>query len=158
MDKNILLPVALQLIGTIVVFVEVIVPSGGLLAILALSLFGYSIYFAIENISMAVGLGFVCADMVILPIVVVIGFKYLAKSSATLSKELSSESGVSSQSKELETLMGEEGVATSDLRPSGTALIDNKRVDVVSRGDYISKSSKIIVHKVTGNQIIVKKL
>jgi membrane-bound serine protease (ClpP class) len=158
MDKIFILPIALQLIGTIVVFVEVIIPSGGLLGILALSLFGYSIYFVIENISMAVGIGFVCADLVILPVVVVVGFKYLAKSSATLSKELSSESGVSSQSKEFEDFLGEEGVATSDLRPSGTALINNKRIDVVSRGDYISKSSKIIVHKVTGNQIIVNKL
>ncbi|MCP4160660.1 MAG: serine protease [Deltaproteobacteria bacterium] len=158
MGKDLILPIVLQVIGIVVVFAEVIIPSGGLLAIMASGLFGYSLYMVFTGISTAMGMGFVAADLVILPIVIVYSFKVLAKSPATLSTELSSDKGFTSQSVELEELLGLEGVATSDLRPSGTALIDKKRVDVVSRGDYISKSTKIVVHKITGNQIIVKKL
>ncbi len=35
------------------------------------------------------------------------------------------------------------------------AIIDGKRVDVVTRGEYIEKDSEITVTAVTGNQIIV---
>ena len=48
-----------------------------------------------------------------------------------------------------------EGVAVTDLRPSGMAMIDNKRVDVVTRGEYIEKNTELTVHSVSGNQIIV---
>jgi membrane-bound serine protease (ClpP class) len=37
------------------------------------------------------------------------------------------------------------------------AIIDGKRVDVVTRGEYIEKDSAIMVIAVTGNQIIVRK-
>jgi membrane-bound serine protease (ClpP class) len=52
--------------------------------------------------------------------------------------------------------MGREGKSVTDLRPGGTAIIDDKRLDVVSRGEYIEKGSNLIVVEVTGNQIIVR--
>ena len=42
------------------------------------------------------------------------------------------------------------------ILPGGTAIIDNKRLDVVSRGEYIDKDRNLIVVEVTGNQIIVR--
>ena len=42
------------------------------------------------------------------------------------------------------------------ILPGGTAIIDNKRLDVVSRGEYIEKDRNLIVVEVTGNQIIVR--
>jgi membrane-bound serine protease (ClpP class) len=67
------------------------------------------------------------------------------------------EEGVQSQSPELEMYLGMEGFAATDLRPSGVAFIDGKRLDVVSRGEYLEKASNIVVIAVTGNQIIVSK-
>jgi len=59
---------------------------------------------------------------------------------------------------ELEEFMGQKGKSLSILRPSGSARINGKRLDVVSRGEYIDKDKKIIVISVTGNQIIVKEV
>ena len=81
----------------------------------------------------------------------------LARSPATLRKTLSRQEGVSSQSPELVRYIDMQGTAVTILRPAGMALIDGKRVDVVTRGEYIEKDAAIIVTAVTGNQIIVRK-
>ncbi|HIJ79327.1 MAG: serine protease [Desulfobulbaceae bacterium] len=150
------LPLFLQLVGVGVIIAEVILPSGGLLSALAIGIFGYSLYIVFQEMSMAVAMTFVAADIVLIPMVVIISFKMLANSPVTLKAELKSEDGVTSQAPELENLLGKEGVVLSSLRPSGSALIDGHRVDVVSRGEFIEKDSKVIVEVVTGNQVIVK--
>jgi membrane-bound serine protease (ClpP class) len=37
------------------------------------------------------------------------------------------------------------GVAATDLRPSGTAIIDDERVDVVTEGPWIEEGSRVVV-------------
>ncbi|MBU1171790.1 MAG: serine protease [Proteobacteria bacterium] len=155
--KSLLLPFILQLLGIAIVIVEVIVPTGGILALVATAMIGYSLYIVFSVVSTGAGMIFVVADLILIPISLVVGFKLLAKSPATLKKSLSSDQGVQSQSPEMEQYIGMEGVAITDLRPSGTALINGKRLDVVSRGEYLERSSEVVVLSVTGNQIIVSK-
>ncbi len=157
MDNNLILPLILQLAGAIVIIAEIILPSGGLLSILAIGLFGYSLYAVFTTISPSAGLAFIIADAIVIPAIIIIGLKFLAKSPATLKTTLSKDDGVISQSPDLEKYIGMEGIALTDLRPAGTARIDGNRLDVVSRGEYIDKATEIIVHSVTGNQIIVSK-
>ncbi|MCP4695161.1 MAG: serine protease, partial [Desulfobacterales bacterium] len=64
---------------------------------------------------------------------------------------------VLSQAPDLEKYLDLPGVAVTDLRPAGVARVDGRRLDVVSRGEYVDKDSEIVVIKVTGNQIVVKK-
>ncbi|MBF0225478.1 MAG: serine protease [Desulfobacterales bacterium] len=154
---NIFWVIVLQIIGVLVVIAEVIIPSAGVLAILALGILGYSLFIAFMEISTMIGTIILGADIIIMPFVLVTSFKLLAKSPITLRKTLLSSEGVTSQSSELQTYMDKTGTSLSDLRPSGTALIDNKRIDVVTRGEYIEKNLTIIVISVKGNQIIVRK-
>lgn len=149
--------VLLQFLGVGVIIAEIILPSGGLLSLLAATILGYSLYVVFHEVSTSAGYLFVAADVVSLPVLVIVGLKLLAKSPVTLRKKLSREEGVVSQSPELEKYLGMEGEAVTDLHPGGTAVINGKRLDVVSRGDYIVKGTKLIVWKVTGNQIIVRK-
>ncbi len=155
--NHLLLPIVLQIIGILVIIAEVIVPTGGILALVSTGLIGGSLYLVFTQASSSAGIVFVMADLIVIPASVFIGFKLLARSPAALKKSLSREDGVQSQSPELEGYLGVEGVAVTDLRPSGVALIDGKRLDVVSRGEYLEKSSNIVVMAVTGNQIIVSK-
>lgn len=55
----------------------------------------------------------------------------------------------------LEALQGKTGEATSDLRPSGFAIIDGRRTDVVTEGEMISKGSKVKVIEIEGNRVVV---
>ncbi len=149
--------ILLQLLGVGVIIAEIILPSGGLLSLLAISILGYSLYVVFHDVSTSIGYLFVAADVLLLPVLIIVGLKLLAKSPVTLKKKLSKKEGVVSQSPELEKHLGMEGETVTDLHPGGTALINGKRVDVVSRGDYIEKGTEIVVWKVTGNQIIVRK-
>ena len=155
--KEFFVPVLLQLAGVIIIIAEIFLPSGGLLALVAAGLFGYSLFIVFHDISTMAGTYFVLADLFMIPVLVVVGLKILARSPATLRETLSSDRGVVSQSPELGSFMGCEGKSVTDLHPSGTAIIDDTRVDVVSRGEYIDKDSNLIVVEVTGNQIIVRK-
>jgi membrane-bound serine protease (ClpP class) len=50
------------------------------------------------------------------------------------------------------------GVALSDLRPSGYARIGNRRVDVVTRGDYIATGEPIEVIADEGYRRVVRRV
>ncbi|MDE3001265.1 MAG: nodulation protein NfeD [Gemmatimonadota bacterium] len=54
-------------------------------------------------------------------------------------------------------LLGKEGVAFTPLRPSGTGLIEGRRVNVAADGEFIEKNSPITVIEVEGNRIVVRK-
>ena len=55
-----------------------------------------------------------------------------------------------------EALLGQEGVAHSDLRPGGTAYFGDRKLDVVTFGDYIQKQSPVRIVEVHGNRIVVE--
>jgi membrane-bound ClpP family serine protease len=156
MNNAIHVPVFLQLVGILVIIAEIILPSGGILAILATGLFGYSLYLVFTNISASAGMAFIIADLIIVPILLYFGIKFLAKSPVTLRTKLSREDGVTAQSSDQNDYLGSVGLAITDLRPSGVATIDDQRLDVVTRGEYLEKQTEIIVIAVRGNQIVVK--
>lgn len=150
------LAILLQLAGIVVIIAEIFIPSGGLISIIAIILFGYSLFLVFHDISVTTGIIFISADVIIIPVLVLVGLRLLARSPAMLKRELSRAAGVTSQSATLADYLGKEGTAACDLRPAGRAVIEGKRVDVVSRGEYIDKGSAIVVTAVTGNQIIVR--
>ena len=156
MRSDINLTIILQLVGIIVVIAEIIIPSGGILSILAVAVFGYSLYIVFSQVSASAGMVFAMADLVLIPILVYFGFKMLARSPVTLRARLSKQDGVTSQDVQQNRYLGMAGRSVTDLRPSGVASIDQQRIDVVTRGEYIEKQTEIIVIAVRGNQIIVK--
>jgi membrane-bound serine protease (ClpP class) len=53
--------------------------------------------------------------------------------------------------------LGKSGTALSPLRPAGIAEIEGERVDVVSEGDLIEAGVPIVVTRVDGNRIVVRR-
>jgi membrane-bound serine protease (ClpP class) len=53
--------------------------------------------------------------------------------------------------------LGKHGTAISPLRPAGIAEIDGERVDVVSDGEFIDVGMPIVVTRVDGNRIVVRR-
>ena len=64
---------------------------------------------------------------------------------------------VNSQSDPVNSLLGREGKTLTDLKPSGSAMIDGERVDVVSDGEFIPKESNVVVSKHEGLRVLVEK-
>jgi membrane-bound serine protease (ClpP class) len=53
-------------------------------------------------------------------------------------------------------LSGKSGVAATYLRPSGVALIDGQRVDVLTQGEFIHEGTPVRVTRVEGARIFVE--
>ena len=53
--------------------------------------------------------------------------------------------------------LGKSGIALSPLRPAGIAEIENQRVDVVSDGEFIDSGAPVVVTRVDGNRIVVRR-
>jgi membrane-bound serine protease (ClpP class) len=54
-------------------------------------------------------------------------------------------------------LLGAHGIAATDLHPAGVATIAGNRIDVVSDGDYIEAGAPVVVARVDGNRIVVRR-
>lgn len=57
-----------------------------------------------------------------------------------------------------DNLIGLEGVAMTSLRPAGTVLIDDRRIDVVTVGDFIEKGARIKVVDTTSSRVMVSRV
>jgi membrane-bound ClpP family serine protease len=156
--KPYILPVCLQIIGILVVIAEIFIPSLGLLAVIALSIFFYSLYLVFTTISTTAGMVFTGLDIVLIPVLIGFGMKILAKSSLSLKRELSKQDGVVSQEQGLEAYINMKGKSVTNLRPAGIAEINSQRLDVVTDGEYIEADTPIIVTGVAGNRVIVEKI
>lgn len=156
--KEYLFPVLLQLLGVFVIIVEIFIPSLGLLTLVALAIFGYSLFMVFNTISTTAGWVFVGLDMAFVPILIYLGLQLLGRSSLSLKQELSGEDGVVSQDENMEAYLKMEGKAVTDLRPAGVTMINSDRVDVVTDGEYIDSGTPVVVVQVTGNRIIVEKI
>lgn len=71
-----------------------------------------------------------------------------------LSAKISVEDGYTA-TRDLDRFVGMEGVATSDLKPSGIARIGDERMDVISDGDYIPRQSRIKVLQAKNGALFV---
>lgn len=54
-------------------------------------------------------------------------------------------------------LLGKRGTTVTSLRPTGKAKFGEEMVDVITEGDYIDKDQWIVVYKIDGFRVIVRK-
>jgi membrane-bound serine protease (ClpP class) len=59
-------------------------------------------------------------------------------------------------SSDFSSLRGELGVASSYLRPAGVAIVGNRRIDVLTEGEFIAAGTPIRVTRVEGARIFVE--
>ncbi|HEY6876498.1 MAG TPA: NfeD family protein [Polyangiales bacterium] len=94
----------------------------------------------------------------------VIAARYLPRTRAfsglvlnsTLASNVSKEGPTSFVSADESRLVGADGVAESDLRPVGVARFGERRVDVVSEGEYVRAGTRVHVIAVEGARIVVR--
>ena len=59
---------------------------------------------------------------------------------------------------EREDLVGEVGIAVTDLRPAGTALVNDERIDVVTEGPWIEANTEVRVVQAESYRHVVRAL
>ncbi len=129
----------------------------GLLTISAIGVFGYSLYLIYQATSFKITLIVACVDMALIPVWIWLGVKIIARSPLALRNAVSDTKNDSSQDTSTNNLVGSEGKTLTKLVPAGKALINGKRLDVVSNGNYIEQGEEVVVTVVQGNRIVVKR-
>ncbi|MFS0644141.1 NfeD family protein [Siminovitchia sp. 179-K 8D1 HS] len=147
----------LFVLGLILIAAEFFV-AGGILGILGTVAVIGSMLLAGENIvHMAVSIitALFLAILFMIILVKVFGKRMNIFKRFILTDSTSTERGYVSNVNRLE-LIGRKGVAVTPLRPSGTVLIDDERVDVVAEGSFIDNNTDVKVVKVEGSRIVVR--
>ena len=136
--------IALFLGGILFIVIEVLTPGIGLFAGLGLVAILYSFVLALGGDAMAVYL--LLASMAVAALAFVLLLKRLPSSrlwaKVVLRDASTAQKGYVSAS-DTGYLLGRMGTVITELRPAGTALIDEARVDVVSEGRFVEKLSLI---------------
>ena len=160
--EGILLPLVLLLLGAAAFFLEVFIPSGGLISVVALGCVIAAVALAFAKAGTITGVVFLGVSIVLIPACLVAAFVLLPKT--PMGKRLmlkiaqTAESGYVAQDLKEEALVGKTGVALSTLRPSGEARINDQRYDVITEGELIDKGAEIEVRNVGGNRIVVREV
>jgi membrane-bound ClpP family serine protease len=154
-------------------FLELLVPSGGLIGILCGVAVVASVvaFFQYDTVW---GMGMALTYVILAPIVLIFGFRIwlsspLARrmilgadqSTTTADTEetvLASEQARLKRLAELRELIGAEGVTETALRPVGTVRINGQRVDGMAESGVIEANTPVVVTDVYDNQIKVRAL
>lgn len=150
------LTVILLFAGLLLVAFELFVTPGfGIPGLVGLGLIGASIYFTFGDEALQVG----SYAIIGLVLGLFLMFRYLPKGRAARPFVLSSAVEEKAPPRnELESLLGAIGVALTDLRPAGTAQFGERRVDVVTSGEFIDRGQTIRVIQVEGPRVVVRRV
>lgn len=156
-------PTVIFMVGITLLALEIFVIPGfgitgisGIIAIFASLLLA----FGWDNIELAintVGLSMIVATILIIFLTIYVLPRSTVFKKIRLETSNSNKEGFSSHEKPDESLIGKVGIVHTTLRPTGLAIIEDKRLDVMTAGDFIEKGEKIKVLRVEGMKIIVDK-
>lgn len=151
--------IILFILGIGLIILEFFIP-GGIIGVLGGAAIITSFFLASDNIlhmgiSLLIALGI--SIIVSILMVKVFGRKMKLFKKIILTDSTKTEEGYVSNINRTE-LIGKEGYAMTALRPAGTVVIGDERIDVVSEGTFIQKLARIKVIKVEGSRIVVREL
>lgn len=152
------------IIGLGLIVIEVfVIPGFGIAGILGLMLMFGSVFFVFfqSTDDLGVALFWLSISVILTSVLAILATIYLPKSSPfekiALSTVMSTDEGYhSAGTLDFHSFLGKTGVALTPLRPAGTARIENKRLDVVTVGDFIPQNTPIKVMDVEGSKIAVE--
>lgn len=152
--------IVLLIIGMILITVEMIIPgfgaagvSGGVALIAGLAIGSNDLPGAMFSLLIVV---------ILLAIIAVLIFKSairgkLSRSPVVLNTAIDSGS-TELLDEDMQSLAGKTGRTVTALRPSGIAVIDGKRIDVVSDNEFIDRDKRVEVVSVDGVKVLVKSI
>ncbi|MEH7108631.1 MULTISPECIES: NfeD family protein [Bacillaceae] len=149
----------LFIMGMVLIFLEFFLPGAvaGTLGVIALIL---SLFLAGDN-TIQMGISIIIAIAVSIAVffimIRVLGKKLVLLNKMVLEDSARKEDGYVTNINRTD-LLGKEGITLTILRPSGTVIMGNERIDVVTEGDFIEKDMKVKVIKVEGARIVVREV
>ncbi|SET61466.1 membrane-bound serine protease (ClpP class) [Oceanobacillus limi] len=151
--------ILLLILGIALIIAEFFVP-GGIMGLIGIGAIIGSLLMAgadLSHMTMSIAIAFLVAIFASVILFRRIGMDKGVFRHVILKDQTTTELGYVSKENRLD-LIGLEGVTVTPLRPAGTAIFDNERIDVVSEGAFIGENKRIKVVKVEGVRIVVREL
>ncbi|XKE96142.1 nodulation protein NfeD [Metaplanococcus flavidus] len=151
--------IILLVIGLGLMILEFFVP-GGVAGILGIAAVLGSILLAggdLQTTAIAVLIAMIAATSGMVILVKFFGKRLQLFNRIILSDSTDTKSGYVSTANRPE-LIGQMAVTATELRPSGTIVFGDERIDAVSEGRYIGRGKDVKIIKVEGSRIVVREL
>jgi membrane-bound serine protease (ClpP class) len=139
-------------VGLMCMVLELFVPSGGFLGLLALASVVFGVYGLFQQ-----GHAWVASGVIVFYIASYWMMVKLMIRRLDFKSSMTPETSSSVDSRIID-LVGKEGMTLTPLHPAGMALIEERKVDVVTLGDYIEKDVPIRVVDISGNRVVVRQV
>lgn len=162
--------IVLFIVGVVLLLVEIfVVPGFGIFGILGIIFMVAGLFLGLiadfplivwEDVSFAIiqlALSFIATFFLIYLLSIVLP-KTNMWNRLILIRNLEEKSGYTTSDPDFSHLIGNTGVAMTDLRPSGTIVIDEKRYDVVTGGEFLEHGTNVKVVDVEGSKVVVREV
>jgi len=151
--------VILFIVGMIFLLIELFVPGFGIFGGLGLAALVLCIVFQAKSLVEALIMLLIIGVIVIaLSLIAAHSLKrgWLYRSSLVLKDAEEKKDGYISN-EDYTPFIGKTGISLTPLRPAGIAEFDGHKADVVTEGEFVSAKTSVIVIRVVGSRIIVRK-
>jgi membrane-bound serine protease (ClpP class) len=146
-------------VGILLILIEIFTPGGifgilGAIAVVASIVLasGTSLQYSLLSILIAVVITIIGSIIFIK----IFGYKGFLRKIVLFDSTKTEQGYVASVTRE--DIIGLEGETVTPLRPAGTAVFNDERLDVVTEGNYIAANKKIKVIKTNGSRIVVREI
>ncbi|MDD5018295.1 MAG: NfeD family protein [Eubacteriales bacterium] len=158
-DSISIVSIVLFCVGMLLLFIELFMPGIGVFGGLGIISLVLCIIFQAKSVTE--GLILLLIIGAIVAVVVLIAARSFGKGriyrSALVLKNTENRSEGYVSNADYSHFAGKKGISITPLRPAGTADFDGEKADVVTDGEFIKSGERIVVLKVSGRRIIVKR-
>ncbi|MFA9455852.1 nodulation protein NfeD [Halalkalibacter sp. AB-rgal2] len=144
-------------VGFTLILIEIFIPGFGIFGLLGIgSVIGGMLLASFSMTSMLI---YIAIAIIVTAVAAVLIFKYFGfrgpMKKMVLTDSTSNEKGyITNETRK--DLVGQIGETLTPLRPAGSAVFENERLDVVTEGGYIEQGSKIEIVYTAGSRIVVR--
>ena len=144
----------LLVLALVLFILEILSPGFGLPGVAGIILLAADVLISAHNLREALIYGLIAGVIVLL--FLLFGARLISK--GRLPRKLILNQGEEDyrSSEDLSALVGAAGKALTVLRPAGLAELDGRRLDVVTRGEYLEKDTEVEVVEAAGGRIVVR--
>ena len=153
------LPTALcLLVGLVLVVIEMFLPGFGFVGLSGVLLLAGAVAFTWINYGAMVGSLMLIAVLILVVICLIVSLRSASKGKLSKANVFMKEDSTTGEQvkAEAEVAVGDTGVTETMLRPAGIMLFGDKRISVVSEGQFIDKGKNVRVSHVEGTRIVVE--
>ncbi len=152
-----ILGIIILLVGIVLIGIEFYMPGFGLPGIFGMISTIVGIYMAGKNITERIITGIIAVVIIVVMLVIsIVLFKsQKVKAPIKLDTDLQGKNLFIDET-DMEYLIGKNGTAITDLRPSGKGEFDGVKLDVLSGGEFIEKGKALVIKEIKNNKIFVE--